>query len=110
VARTGLTTTQKGLGYPHQKARVAALKALRDGDPCARCEFRGRYHPMYRAWAKDLELDDFPPRVIARALGIEPVKRLSWKFCNRSAGGRLGNKIKAARRGTPPKPSQYTRW
>jgi len=103
-----LTTTQKGLGYPHQKRKREALAALRDGDPCARCEARGRYHPMYRAWSSSLELDDFPPRVIARALGITPVKRLSWSFCNRSAGGRLGNQIKAARRGGQP--GQYTRW
>ena len=103
-----LTTTQKGLGYAHQTARAAALKALRDGDLCARCLSRGVEHPMYRAWARSLELDDFPPRVIARALGITPVKRLSWSFCNRSAGGRLGNQIKAARRGGQP--GQYTRW
>ena len=65
---------------------------------------------MYAAWPKLLEVDDFPARVIARAMGIEPVKALSWKRCNRRAGGILGNQIKAARRGLEPKPSSYTRW
>ena len=104
----GLTTTERGLGYAHQKRKRELIAALRDGDPCARCEARGVYHPMYRQWAKSLECDDFPSRVIARALGVEPVKKLSWAHCNRRAGGQLGNKIKAATRAGQP--SQYTRW
>jgi hypothetical protein len=103
-----LTTTQRGLGYAHQKRKRELVAELKDGDPCARCLARGIYHPMYRAWAKSLECDDFPPRVIARAMGIEPEKQLSWARCNRSAGGILGNQIKKAKRG--PRPSAYTRW
>lgn len=115
----GLTTAQRGLGWAeHQKPRQAALRELRDGDPCARCATEGRYHPMYeglvtrradgRLVAPLLELDDFPPRAIAMAMGITPEKKLSWARCNRRHGGRLGNQIKAVLR--PPKPSQYTRW
>jgi len=111
ATRQRLTTTQRGLGHSHQRARKQALAALRDGDPCARCETLGRYHPMYRGYPELLELDDFPPRSVARALGIEPVKKLSWKRCNRSHGGRLGNRIKALRRAQmAPRPSLYNRW
>jgi hypothetical protein len=117
----GLTTTQRGLGGGHQAQRQAALAALKDGDPCERCRRRGVYHPMWRALvsvspatgrlvAPALELDDFPSRVVARALGVTPVKALSWRRCNRHAGGVLGNQIKALRQGKQPKPVQYTRW
>lgn len=32
-----LTTTQRGYGHKHQKARRAYVEAFRSGDPCARC-------------------------------------------------------------------------
>jgi hypothetical protein len=97
------TTAQRGLGTDHQKLRAAALTALADGDPCARCAQRGIYHPMTRdavTWkdgrpsSRWLDLDDFP----GRAFGGPQVKRLSWRKCNRSAGGRLGGRITAAKR------------
>ena len=82
------TTTERGLGCDHQRQRVTALTALRDGDPCARC---GR--PMWRAdvyWvngkprSRTLDLDDFPGRMY----GGPQVKRLSHRSCNRRAGQR----------------------
>jgi len=51
-----LTTTQRGLGYDHQRTRRERMAQLRDGDPCPRCGgpmFRGQY----------LDLDDFPGRI-----------------------------------------------
>ena len=89
----GLSTSERGLGNDHQKARRRLLAELKDGDPCARCLARGVYHAMVTGWPQLLEVDDFPPRVVARALGIEPEKRLSWRSCNRRAGGILGNQV-----------------
>ena len=86
------TTTQKGLGWAHVRGRRAALAVLRDGDPCARCEAAGIYHPMYRWQARWLDLDDFPGRMF----GGPQVKRLSHRKCNRSAGARAGNLLRAA--------------
>jgi len=48
-----------------------------------------------------LDLDDFPGRVF----GGPQVKRLSHRFCNRAAGARVTNMIKAMRT-----PSKYNRW
>jgi hypothetical protein len=73
-----LTTTQRGLGYDHQRERKRQLAALRDGDICPRC---GR--PMFRG--QYLDLDDFPGRM----LGGPQVKLLAHRSCNRSAGARL---------------------
>ena len=72
-----LTTTQRGLGYDHQRTRRERLAQLRDGDPCPRCGgpmFRGQY----------LDLDDFPGRVF----GGPQVKLLAHRSCNRRAGAR----------------------
>lgn len=99
-----LTTTQRGLGWhDHQLPRRQALTNLQDGDPCARCQARGIYHPMYQAlitWragvptSRWLDLDDFP----GRAFGGPQVKRLSYRACNRAAGARITNRIRKARR------------
>lgn len=90
MARYAGTTTQRGLGSSHQRARRAALAALRDGDPCARCG-----HPMYRAQARMLDLDDFP----GRAYGGPQVKLLSHRSCNRRAGQAITAAINRARGG-----------
>ncbi len=104
-------TTAAGLGYPHQQARQRALRLLRDGDLCARCEARGVEHPMSRDLitrrpdgryvSRWLDLDDFP----GRAVGGPQVKRLSFKSCNRAQGAMVTNRAKAA-----PRRAEYTRW
>ena len=81
------STTAAGLGYEHQQQRKAALQALRSGiDVCPRCR-----RPLY-IWQR-LDLDDFPSRVIARRFGVQPLKLLSHRSCNRSAGATLGNAL-----------------
>lgn len=114
MARWQGTTTQRGLGAAHQSDRRAALTALKDGDPCYRCELRGIYHPMYASlvtWRNGkptsqwLDLDDYPGRIY----GGPQVKRLSWRKCNRSHG----QSVAAARlraRGYRPRARTYTRW
>ena len=86
-------TSRSGLGWPHQKARKAALARLRDGDPCPRCG-----QPMYRA--QRLDLDHVIPRVLG---GGQGPKVLSHAACNRSHGARITTRIRAAKRA-------YTRW
>jgi hypothetical protein len=95
MASMRLTTTQRGLGFPHQRDRKRQLAGLRDGQPCPRC---GR--PMYR-W-QYLDLDDFPGRMF----GGPQVKLLSHRYCNRAAGARMGNRIRGYAR--PRRPSR--RW
>jgi 5-methylcytosine-specific restriction endonuclease McrA len=87
-ARARKTTTQAGLGYAHQKARAAALAALRDGTPCPYCG-----HPMYRT--QRLELDHVIPRALG---GIGGQTRLTHALCNRRMGGRLGGRMRARQR------------
>ena len=120
-------TTAAGLGRAHQAARQAALAALADGQPCARCQARGVYHPLTRAlvsrsrdgrrWvAPLLDLDDFPGRMF----GGPQEKRLSYRFCNRSQGATMGNRARSApRRGGETRgagipvsrtPTAYNRW
>lgn len=70
-----LTTTQRGLGYDHQRERKRQLAQLRDGEPCPRC---GR--PMFRG--QFLDLDDFPGRMF----GGPQTKLLAHRSCNRRAG------------------------
>jgi len=103
MARYRGTTAERGLAGDHQAKRRTALTALRDGDPCARCQLRGIYHPMWRAlvtWkdgrptSRWLDLDDFP----GRAIGGPQVKRLSYRSCNRSAGATLGNHMRGIAR------------
>ena len=85
-----------GLGYDHEQERARQLERLRDGtDLCPRCR-----RPMDRRRHR-LDLDDFPARVLcelyARMTGrvIEPTKLLAHARCNRAAGARLGNQLRA---------------
>jgi hypothetical protein len=78
TGRVRPTTTQRGLGYGHQRERERLLAQLRDGDPCARCG-----GPMYRG--QYLDLDDFPGRMF----GGPQVKLLAHRYCNRRAGAMM---------------------
>jgi 5-methylcytosine-specific restriction endonuclease McrA len=91
------TTTERGLGYAHQKEREDKISAMVEGTPCPKCGY-----PMSKMQA--LELDHVIPRALG---GIGGVTRLMHKKCNRSAGGRLGNQLKKrGRRRRPQKQKQ----
>ena len=123
-------TTKAGLGTAHQAEARAQRKALAasPGQPCPYCRFpmyatvsaaaqvygefevyrpRGRRVLGRQLWR--VELDDVPARAICKRTGQTPVKRLAHAFCNRSAGGTLGNVIKAAARAAS-QPSRFDRW
>jgi hypothetical protein len=83
-------TKAVGLDGAHDSARATALAQLRSGrDRCPRCR-----RPMW-SW-QALDLGDWPSRVIAARYGVIPRKRLEHASCNRSAGARLGNAMRAA--------------
>lgn len=90
------TTTQRGLGYAHQKARAQAVIALKDGTPCPRCG-----QPMWRNQARYLDLDHIIPRSMG---GGDGPKVLTHRRCNRRAGQRITAMILRARR------RKYNRW
>lgn len=81
------TTTERGLGHRHQQARKRALRAHQDGAPCPFCG-----EGMFRT--QDLDLDHSVPR----ALGGTKGDRLAHRSCNRSAGARMGNRMRGAAR------------
>lgn len=67
------TTTERGLGWQHQKQRERLLRMHRDGTPCWWCG-----DPMYRSQALDAD------HVEARANGGHRATRLLHASCNRS--------------------------
>lgn len=83
MARYSGTTKERGLGADHQADRKRLLALLRDGDPCWRCG-----QPMYRS--QPLDRDHIVDRALGGALGPAV---LAHRWCNRSAGARLGNQL-----------------
>lgn len=82
--RSAGTTTQRGYGWAHQKARADAIRDMHDGDPCSRCG-----GPMYRAESRALDLDHRDDRTTYRGL--------AHAYCNRKAG----QAVAVANRTTP---------
>jgi len=90
------TTTQR-LGHNHAPDRKRLMAAFKDGDLCWRCG-----QPMF-GW-QSLERD----HVTARALGgIDGPAALAHAHCNRSAGARLGNRMRAAAKSGWPSSSRW---
>jgi len=87
VARWQGTTTQRGLGYTHQAHKKKLLAALRPGQPCPRCG-----EPMWPH--QPLDRDHTTPRALG---GKDSRGVLSHAHCNRSAGARLGNRLRGLR-------------
>lgn len=84
------TSATRGYGHAH-RTRTRQLKdAMRDGDPCCRCQ-----RPMYRAELPHIDGDHHGR---ARILGGELPDALAHRSCNRSAGATLGNRLRGARR------------
>lgn len=74
VRRPQQSSTARGYGAAHQKARIEALAEFRPGDPCVRCE-----KPVYDP-PEMLDLDHTDDR--SGYLG------LSHRSCNRATAGR----------------------
>ena len=87
-------TTLSGRGAEHQQERRDQLACLVEGTPCPFGEGYCGHAPMY-SW-QELDLDEFPPRAILRP-GEAQIRRLSHARCNRQAGARLGNALRAGR-------------
>jgi hypothetical protein len=80
------TTTQRGYGWSHQKARAKALDDLVDGEPCPFCG-------EAMAGDMDLDYDHYPPL----AMGGTPdgPRRLAHSSCNRRAGQAISARRRA---------------
>ncbi len=94
------STTARGYGHAHQLAARRLKAAMRDGDPCCRCD-----GPMWR-WQlqvgrHDLRGIDADHHAQPRALGGVLPDALSHRRCNRAHGARLGNQRRRERSGSP---------
>ena len=87
--KPSLPNLQRGLGWEHVKARKAALKALRPGQPCPYCG-GGMWNDARYGWLGRLDLDHLVMRAFGGAGGPT---QLAHARCNRSVGGRLGGYI-----------------
>ena len=77
-----LTTTQKGLGWAHQKVRAALLRDLIEGTPCTWCDKPMYSMPNMNYDHKPLEAD----HSLARSHGGTRADRLLHSHCNRVRG------------------------
>ena len=76
------TTTEKGLGWEHQRKREALLAVHRDGTPCWWCA-----RPMYRDKARNFDGQALAAdHIQARAHGGTAAGRLLHGSCNSSRG------------------------
>lgn len=86
-----MSTTSRGLGWEHQQARAAALRALLPGTPCPFC-----CAPMFAE--QRLDFDHVHPRVLG---GHDGPRRLAHAACNRRAGRLLQARLQAAAAACP---------
>lgn len=89
-------TTEKGLGWRHQKERERLLRALVDGSPCYWCT-----HPLHREPGRNwdghpLEADHSH----ARSQGGTVADRLLHKWCNASRQDGRNDHLRPAVTGT----------
>ena len=98
-------TTARGYGWDHQQTRARKLAVLQDGAPCRRCG-RVMIHPKRcpsgPCFFCTLDLG----HATALALGGHGPRELEHCRCNRSAGSKLGNHLRARRR----QPVTSRRW
>jgi 5-methylcytosine-specific restriction endonuclease McrA len=85
VTRRKRTTTEQGLGWEHQQRRRALLP-LAYGKVCP--------GGCGRVMTADMKLD--LDHSVPRALGGKHGDRIVCSSCNRSAGARLGNRLRKA--------------
>ena len=76
------TTTQRGLGWAHQKQREHLLRVHVDGSPCWWCG-RGMYRDADLNWDGQALAAD---HTIARAHGGKKADRLLCATCNKQRG------------------------
>lgn len=93
-----------GYGYAHQQERKRAIAVMVDGTLCPFC-----HKPMTKRML--LDYDHAVPIALG---GMDGVKRLSHRHCNRSVGATIGNAMRSAnftlrRKGTPERGSPSKR-
>lgn len=79
------TSTERGYGTPHRRARTELLADFTPGTPCGFCD-----EPMFEDQLLDLDHSDPAAR-----LRQEPGDRLTHRSCNRRDGARRARLVKA---------------
>lgn len=91
------TTTQRGLGYRHQRDRERLLRAHVEGTPCY-WDGSPMYSDPAKNWdGKPLEAD----HTIARSTGGTTADRLMCSTCNRQRGDGSRDHLRPALTGRP---------
>ncbi|NDK91047.1 hypothetical protein GYA93_15860 [Gordonia desulfuricans] len=93
------TTTQRGLGWRHQRDRERLLRNHVDGTPCWWCG-----EPMHRTQA--LDADHSNPR----DKGGTKADRLLHAPCNRARGNGDRDHLRPALTGTPTERDDRAQW
>nr|WP_277834759.1 hypothetical protein [Rhodococcus sp. D2-41] len=105
---TGRTTTEKGLGWSHQKQRDRLLTRHVDGAPCWWCN-----QPMHRDPARNWDNEALAAdHSVARAHGGTKADRLLHGRCNKKRGDGSRDTQRPALTGQhiEPTPSDRSRW
>lgn len=108
------STTQRGLGWAHQRRRAGLLRSHRDGAPCpcgddcgpaCPCRPAGRGLPMYRDPTRNIDRHPLEAdHTRARSRGGRHADRLMLAVCNRSR--QAGTRIYSA----PTRPTPSRDW
>lgn len=93
-----VSTTQRQLGYPHQRLRSRLLPQAY-GTPCPKCG-------KLMLQGQDLDLDHDLPRALGGRAGQG---RMAHRHCNRSHGAKLGQAMRKARK-LPTQRISSRRW
>lgn len=100
------TTTQRGLGWTHQRAVAALMRGLVDGTPCWWCD-RPMHRDPARNWdGRTLQGDHSTPR----AVGGTVTDRLLHATCNEERGDGSRDDLRPALTGHPPAADDRGQW
>ncbi len=106
VGKDVRSTTERGLGWRHQKQRDRLVAGLVDGTACWWC---GK--PMYRD--KAANFDGAPveaDHTLARSKGGDLADRLLHRRCNRSRGNGSRDHLRPTAQPPPDQPRATRRW
>jgi hypothetical protein len=99
-------TNPKWHTYAHRKLRKALIPYA-IGRPCELCGVVMNRPGVGPKWTSELDLDHVVPRAMG---GFDGPKRIVHASCNRSAGSRLGARLRRSRKPPEAPPEWRSRW
>ena len=102
MTRKQLASSQRGLGWAHQKRRARMLNALTDGTPCWWCNQPMHRDPTLNYDNAPLEADHSNARSIHGTTGNH-ADRLLHRRCNRQRLNGLADHLRPALTGADPR-------